>query len=42
MFEQFSLAGNRVGALHLATLVFLAGNNISDDQRHRSKDGTGG
>ena len=30
VFGQFSLAGNRVAALHLATRVFLAGNHISD------------
>ena len=33
VFGQFSLAGNRVAALHLATPVFLAGNHISDEQR---------
>ena len=32
-FGQFSLAGNRVAALHLATRVFLAGNHISAEQR---------
>ena len=33
VFWQFSLAGNRMAALHLATCVFLAGNHISDEQR---------
>ena len=28
VFRQFSLAGNRVAALHLATCVFLVGNYI--------------
>ena len=32
-FGQFSLAENRVVALHLATGVFLAGNHISEEQR---------
>ena len=32
---QFSLAGNRVAALHLATRVFLAGNHVSDEQRDK-------
>ena len=31
VFGQFSLAGNRVAALHLASRVFLAGNHISRD-----------
>ena len=35
LFGQFSLAGNRVAALHLATRVFLAGNHISDEQRDK-------
>ena len=33
MFGQFSLTGNRVAALHLAALVLLAGNHISEEQR---------
>ena len=33
-FGQFSLAGNRVAALHLATCV-LAGNHISEEQRDK-------
>ena len=35
-FGQFSLAGNRVEALHLATRVFLAGNN--DEQRDKEQE----
>ena len=38
MFGQFSLAGNRVAALHLATRVFLAGNHISDEQRDKKQE----
>ena len=37
MFEQFSLVGNRVAVLHLATRVFLAGNHISDEQRDKEQ-----
>ena len=35
VYGQFSLAGNRVAALHFATRVFLAGNHISEEQRGR-------
>ena len=35
VFGQFSLVGNRVAALHLASLVFLAGNHIGDEQRDK-------
>ena len=38
VFGQFSLAGNRVAALHLATRVFLAGNHISDVQRDKEQE----
>ena len=38
MFGQFSLAGNRVAALQLATRVFLAGNHISDKQRDKEQE----
>ena len=38
MCRQFSLAGNRVAALHLATRVFLAGNHISDEQRDKEQE----
>ena len=37
VFGQFSLAGNRVAALHLATPIFLAENHISDEQRDREQ-----
>ena len=37
-FGQFSLAGNRVAALQLATRVFLAGNHISDEQRDKEQE----
>ena len=36
-FGQFSLAGNRVAALHLTTRVFLARNHISDEQRDKGR-----
>ena len=32
VFGQFSLAGNGVATLHLATCVFLAGNHVSEEQ----------
>ena len=35
VFGQFSLEGNRVAALHLATRVFLAGNHIGHEQRDK-------
>ena len=35
VFGQFSLAGNRVEALHLATHVFLAGNHIRELEHAR-------
>ena len=38
MFGQFSLAGNRVAALHLVTRVFLAGNHISHEQRDKEQE----
>ena len=38
MFEQFSLAGNRLAVLHLATRVFLAGNHVSDEQRNKEQE----
>ena len=37
MFGQFSVTGNRVAALHLATRVFLARNHISDEQRDKER-----
>ena len=37
VFGKFSLAGNRVAALHLATRVFLAGNHISDEQQDKEQ-----
>ena len=37
VFGQFSLAGNRVAALHLATRVFMAGNH-SDEQRDKEQE----
>ena len=33
-----SLAGYRVAVLKLATLVFLAGNHISDEQRDKEQE----
>ena len=39
-FRQFSLAGNRVAALHLATRVFLAGNHIGKEQRDKEQERT--
>ena len=36
MFGQFSLAGDRVASLHLATRVFLEGNHTSDELRDRA------
>ena len=41
VFGQFSLAGNRVAALHLATRVFLAGNHIGDKQRDKEQERAG-
>ena len=41
MRRQFTLAGNRVAALHLATRVFLAGNHNSDEQRDKEQARTG-
>ena len=38
---QFSLPGNRVAALHLATRVFLGGNYISDEQRDKEHERRG-
>ena len=38
MFGQFSLEGNRLAALHLATRIFLAGNHISDEQRDKEQE----
>ena len=38
VFGHFSLAGNRVAALHLATRVFLVGNHISDKQRDKEQE----
>ena len=38
VFRQFSLAGNCVAALHLATRVYLAGNHISDEQRDKEQE----
>ena len=38
VFGQFSLAGNRVQALRLATRVFLAGNHISVEQRDKEQE----
>ena len=38
VFGQFSLAGNRVAALHLATRVFLVGNHINDEQRDKEQE----
>ena len=38
MFGQFSLAGNRVTALHLAARVFLAGNHFSDEQWDKEQE----
>ena len=35
VFRQFSLKGNHVAALHLATRVFLEGNHISEEQRDK-------
>ena len=35
VFGQFSLTGNHVAALHLATHVFLVGNQISDEQQDK-------
>ena len=35
VFGQFSLAGNHVAALHLATHIFLAGNHINEGQRDK-------
>ena len=35
LWGRFSLAGNRVAALHFATRVFLARNHISEEQRGR-------
>ena len=40
VLRQFSLAGNRVAALHLATRVFLARKYISDKQRDREQERT--
>ena len=40
VFGPFSLAGNRVAALHLATRVFLAGNHISGEQRNKEQKRT--
>ena len=37
VFGQFSLAGNRVAVLHLATRVFLAGNHISNEKSTREE-----
>ena len=38
VFGQFSLAGNGVQALRLATRVFLAANHISDKQRDKEQE----
>ena len=38
VFGQFSLEGNRVPALRLATRVFLVGNHISDEQQERARE----
>ena len=38
VFGQFSLAGNRVAALHLATRVFLARNPITNEQRDKEQE----
>ena len=38
VFGQFSLPGNRVAALHVATRIFLAGNYISDEQRDKEQE----
>ena len=38
MLGQFSLAGNRVAALHLATRVFLAGNHLGDEQLDKEQE----
>ena len=38
VFGQFSLAGNHVAALNLATRVFLEGNHISDEQRGKEQE----
>ena len=35
VFGQFSLPGNRVAALHLATRIFLAGNYIRELKQRR-------
>ena len=35
VFRQFSMKGNHVAALHLATRVFLEGNHISEEQRDK-------
>ena len=38
VFGQFSLAGNQVAALHLATRVFLTGNHISDEEPDKEQE----
>ena len=38
VFRQFSLAGNQVAALHLATCIFLVGNHNSDKQRDKEQE----
>ena len=38
LLRQFSLAGNCVAELHLATHVFLVGNHISDEQRDKEQE----
>ena len=38
VYGQFSLAGNRVAELHLATRVFQAGNHISDEQWDKEQE----
>ena len=35
VFGQFSLAENRVAAVHLETRVFLSGNHISEEQQDK-------
>ena len=37
VFGQFSLAGNRVATLHLATRVFLTGNHIGEEQQDKKQ-----
>ena len=38
VFRQYSLTGNRMAALHLATCIFLVGNHISDKQWDKEQE----